>query len=129
MARPVTTLIQGMVTGETSTGEAFAPFIESRTQYNTFVGTATTGAATTTSTIELTMTSIDTAYAVQIINYTTSTTLQIKLDTSTNDSIHVQHDATDLVVGRVIDDQKFKKLFIRNTSGSDITYDIFVQGV
>ena len=92
-------------------------------KYDVFTGTINT--ATTDSAISFS--DVTTGYAVQIVNQTSSTTLDVKFNGTGNSNIPIVND-TDRI-GKSFSDQNISSIHLSNTSGSTITYEIVLTGV
>jgi len=123
--RPNPSTMIGLTTPEGSS-EGYAPAITYYTKYHSVTGSITSVATD----VSLSMGSVTTAYSVTISNKTTESLLQVKLNTTSNDSIMIGDlTSEDLLLTKSITKQKIDKIFLRNTSGKTISYDIDMQGV
>ena len=94
------------------------------TKYESISGTIGDGG----SDISISLGDITTGYNINILNKTTDTVLIAKLNDIANDQIKAINDTTLGTIGIDLTGQKFTSLYLSNSSGESINYEIVIQG-
>jgi hypothetical protein len=92
-------------------------------KYEVFTGTINTG----TSNSSIGIGGLTSAYDIEIINKTASTTLKAKLNGTGNDEILVNNNSNEY--GKQLAGILFTSLYLTNDSGTNIDYEITIAGV
>jgi hypothetical protein len=92
-------------------------------KYETVSGTINDGQSNVT----IPLGDVTTGYAIEILNLTSNTTFTASIDGG--DAINITNNGALGRIGARLDNQKFTSCTISNSSGSNIDYEVIIQGI